>query len=66
MVIPTGLHLGNDPRGGKIRFYESKGGDGLMHTASGVGLSNSGNFPIMIVRTLLFTIVNSITIVDFV
>ena len=22
----TGLHLGNDSRGGKIRFYESKGG----------------------------------------
>ena len=23
---PAGLHLGNDSRGGKIRFYESKGG----------------------------------------
>ena len=22
----AGLHLGNDSRGGKIRFYESKGG----------------------------------------
>ena len=25
----TGLHLGNDSRGGKIRFYESKGGNGV-------------------------------------
>ena len=24
-----GLHLGNDSRGGKIRFYESKGGNGV-------------------------------------
>ena len=31
-----------------------------------LGLSDSGNFSIMIVRTPLFTIVNSITIVDFV
>jgi len=25
----TGLHLGNDLRGGKIKFYESKGGNGV-------------------------------------
>ena len=25
----TGLHLGNDSRGGKIMFYEIKGGDGV-------------------------------------
>jgi len=25
----TGLHLGNDSRGGKITFYVSKGGDGV-------------------------------------
>ena len=35
----TGLHLGNDSRGGKIRFYESKGGNGIKirvrkHTTS--------------------------------
>ena len=35
----AGLHLGNDSRGGKIRFYESKGGNGVKirvrkHTTS--------------------------------
>ena len=25
----AGLHLGNDSRGGKIWFYESKGGNGV-------------------------------------
>ena len=35
----SGLHLGNDSRGGKIRFYESRGGDDVKirmckHTAS--------------------------------
>jgi len=28
LVVLAGLHLGNDSRGGKIRFYESKGGGG--------------------------------------
>ena len=28
-ILPvTGLHLGNDSRGGKIRFYKGEGGDG--------------------------------------
>ena len=26
--VMTGLHLGSYSRGGKIRFYESEGGDG--------------------------------------
>ena len=26
-IYQAGLHLGNDSRGGKIRFYESKGGN---------------------------------------
>ena len=48
-----GLHLGNDSRRGKIRFYESKGGDGVKiclckHTASrGSGGMPPGNFRIL-------------------
>ena len=39
IVALSGLHLGNDSRGGKIRFYESKGGNGVKifvpkHTTS--------------------------------
>ena len=43
-------------------------GDHIISGLNGftVGLSDSGNFSITIVRTPLFPIVNSITIVDFV
>ena len=39
VCVCAGLHLGNDSRGGKIRFYESKGGNGVKirvrkHTTS--------------------------------
>ena len=49
----SGLHLGNNSRGGKIRFYESKGGNGIKickrkHTASGgLGACPPGNFCIL-------------------
>ena len=52
-MLVAGLHLGNNSRGGKIRFYESKGGNGIKtcmckHTASGdVGVCPPGNFCIL-------------------
>ena len=42
----SGLHLGNDSRGGKIQFYESKGGHGVkIHVRKHTTSRGSGGMP---------------------